>query len=230
VLGIPDHDLSNAVRRLATATLAGALVGLIWVGVVGRLAMRVIALLSPEATGLASDDDFVIGKFTAAGTFNFAVFGLFVGVLGGLVYLALRGLRIGPHWFQVLSLSLAPALVAMQQLVDPNGVDFTVLQPVEASLLLFLLVTWGYTLTVGLLVERWLARGLLASAPRPVVVLALLPVLPLAPLVAVVAAGWLVLRLVGPVPATGARVARGGLTVLFGFAVVDLARSVAQVV
>jgi len=230
VLGIPDRELSSAVRRLATATAGGALAGLFWVGLVGRLVMRVIALLSPEARGMNSDDDFVIGRFTASGTLNFAVFGLFIGVLGGVVYLVLRGLRVGPRWFQVLSISLAPALVAMQQMVNPDGVDFNVLQPAEVSLLLFLLVIWGYTLTVTLLVERWLANGTFASVPRPVVALALLPAFPIVPLVGLAAVGWLVLRVVAPVPSAGAWVARGALLVLFLISFVDLARSVSRVV
>jgi hypothetical protein len=51
----------QAVRRLAPTTVAGALLGVLVGGVVGRLARMLLARLNPNATGVTSDDGFIMG-------------------------------------------------------------------------------------------------------------------------------------------------------------------------
>lgn len=114
----------SATRQLAAVTAAGGLLGLLVGGVGGRLAMLLLARLNPDATGLVSDDRFIIGQLTTE-SLNLLVDGTLLGVLGGGIYFVLRGLMIGPRWFQVLSISVGPAVVMGSQIVHTNGVDFT---------------------------------------------------------------------------------------------------------
>lgn len=222
---MPDERL---VRRLAAVLAAGALLGLLWVGLLGRLAMRLIAARNPDAAGLTSDDGFVIGQVTFGGSLNFAVFGLLVGALGGAVYLALRDLRVGPSRFRLLSISLAPAVVVLAMVVHRDGVDFTVLEPMSLSLLLFLAVIWGFTTSLALLAERWLSpEGPWGSAPRWKLALALAPGILIAPVLGVLAVGRAVLQRLRPLPTALPWLARAGLLVIFLLSVRDLVGDVA---
>ena len=47
---------------------------------------------------------------------------------------------IGPRWFQVLSISLGPAVVVGALLVHPEGVDFTLLRPRWLAIALFVAI------------------------------------------------------------------------------------------
>lgn len=222
---------SSVVRRYAAVSAAGALMGALWVGVLGRVVMAVIARANPGARGLRSDDDFVIGQFTVGGSLNFLVLGIGIGTAGGAVYLVLRGLRIGPQWFQLLSVTLGPAVVGLAMLVHPTGLDFTLLRPLLLSVGLFAIVIWGYTLSVVLLAERWLRDdGMAASAPPWAVGLMLVPsvlILPIAAAVLIVT--WLAQQ-IGPeakLPAWPAWLIRLGLAAVFALSVSNLASDLA---
>ena len=89
-------DLGAAAGVLAKVTLVGAFSGVIAVGVLGRVAMLLLAYLNPVATGVTSDDGFVMGQFTVSGSLQLAASGLQFGVIGVFFYLALRGLMVGP--------------------------------------------------------------------------------------------------------------------------------------
>lgn len=189
-------QIDRAVRRLAVATAAGALCGLLVGGIGGRLAMLLLARLSPETTGIISDDGFLIGQFTVAGTLNLLAVCTIIGVLGGGVYLLTRGLMIGPRWFQVLSISIGPAVVVGAVLVHPEGVDFTFLRPTWLAIALFVAIPGFYAALLTVLGERWLRtdrRFLLA--PRRVVFVPLILWLPLAPVLLVGVLGWVTVEL-----------------------------------
>jgi hypothetical protein len=148
----------DAARRLGAVTAAGALLGLLVGGVGGRLAMLLIARLNPRATGLESDDGFTIGQLTSD-TFNLLAVGTVIGALGGGIYFLLRGVMIGPRWFQVLSISVGPAVVVGSALVHTDGVDFTLLSPALLSIALFVAIPGVYAALLTVLAERWLAPG-----------------------------------------------------------------------
>ena len=148
----------HALRRLAAVTWAGALLGLLVGGVGSRLAMLLLARLNPEATGVISDDGFAMGQLTTA-TFNLLVVTTFIGVFGGGIYFALRGLMIGPRWFQVLSISVGPAVVAGGSIVHVDGVDFNTLEPVGLSIVMFVVIPGVYAALLTVVAERWLAPG-----------------------------------------------------------------------
>ena len=228
--------VARVTRRLGVATLAGALLGLVVGGIGGRLAMLLLAVRNPDATGRTSDDGFTMGQFTLSGTANLLVVATVIGVLGGGIYLALRELMIGPRWFRLCSISIGPAVVVGALVVHPDGVDFTVLGPLWLAVSLFVLVPAVYAVLLSVVADRWLAGWSQPSWPQRVLLTAaLLLWIPLAPVLALGALGWLVAELVrrsagedalGSNPRL-AWVARSALALLFLAALADLARDVA---
>ncbi len=152
-----DVAATNALRRLSAVTWAGGLLGLLVGGAGGRLAMMLLARLNPDVTGVTSDDGFTIGHLTPQ-TLNLLAAATLLGVLGGGVYLVLRGLMIGPRWIQILSISVGPAVVVGSSLVHVDGVDFT-LQPVWLAVALFVVIPGVYAALLTVLAERWLSPG-----------------------------------------------------------------------
>jgi hypothetical protein len=228
--------MEQAGRRLAVATSAGALSGLLVGGIGGRLAMMLLARLAPETAGIRSDDDFVIGQFTLAGTLNLLVLGTVLGVLGGGVYLVLRSLMIGPRWFQILSISLGSAVTIGSMLVHADGVDFVLLRPAWQAIALFVAIPGGYAALLTVLCERWLHHD--AGFPKARRVVAFAPLilwLPFAPVLVVGVLGWVVVESQRQHDATRALmehpltpwVARLGLAVVFGLFLVNLIGDIA---
>jgi hypothetical protein len=224
-----------ALRRLAALTWAGAILGLVVGGVGGRFAMMLLAKLDAKATGVKSDDGFTMGQMSLQ-TLNLLVITTLIGVLGGGIYFVLRTLLIGPRWFEVLSVSLGPAVVVGSSLVHVEGVDFT-LEPTWLAIAMFIAIPGIYGALLTHVGERWIRpEGRFAKDPRRVVLLPLLLwVSPLAPFL-----GALLLALAA---VEGARrttagnailshpawpwAARAALTVLFVMALADLAQTTA---
>lgn len=140
---------------MLAASICGVLIG----GVGGRLAMLLLARLNPEVSGQLSDDNFVMGRFGVVETLNLMVAGLFLGVVGGLVYFVVRRLMIGPRWFQISSLGVGAGVVVAALIVHRDGVDFVQLHPVWLAILLFVLIPGLYAVCLTWLAERWLAEG-----------------------------------------------------------------------
>ena len=231
-----DHelraDLAAAADVLARVTLVGALSGVIAVGVLGRVAMLLLAYLNPVATGVTSDDGFVMGQFTLSGSLQLAASGLQFGVIGVFFYLALRGLMIGPGWFRLLSISLGPAVVIGAIIVHTDGVDFNLLEPVWLAAVLFVGVPFAYCALLHVLAVRALRAD--RPLPRPLLVLGLLPWIFLLPLTLLLLGGFLAMRALrrgAPGRAFLARtwpgwVLRGALAALVVVSIVDLVRDV----
>jgi hypothetical protein len=225
--GLRD-DLRAAADVLARVTLAGAVSGVVAVGVLGRLAVFLLAYLNPIASGVTSDDGFEIGQFTLPGSLQLAAAGLQFGVIGAFFYLAVRGLLVGPGWFRLLSISLGPAVVIGAIIVHTDGVDFNLLEPAWLATLLFIGVPAGYCVLLHLLAERLLRSDRTLSGP--VRILALLPWLPLLPLTSMLLGGFLALRVLRGGRAGRAFLAhawpgwtlRGVLAALFLVSVADL--------
>jgi hypothetical protein len=147
------------VRKLGVAVLAGAISGFVVGGLGGRLFMFILAQLNPEETGVKTDDGFEMGQFTLSGTLNLLSFTTAIGVVGGLLFLALRGLRFGPTWFRILSMPVGVTIVVGSLLVHSDGVDFTLLQPWWLAVSMTLAVPFLYTLMLSALADRWLGGG-----------------------------------------------------------------------
>ena len=193
-----DEDLgarwADAARTLATVTLVGAAAGAFVLGVLGRLAMMLLAVLNPEATGVTSDDGFPIGQFTASGSLQLVLAGLQLGILGAFGYVSARGLMVGPSWFRLLSISLGPGLVVGAIVVHTDGVDFTLLEPPALAVLLFVAIPTVFVALLHVFSERALRSR--AALPWPLLALGLLPWVVLVPLTLLLAGGFAALQAV----------------------------------
>ena len=225
----------HVVRRLAAVTWAGALLGLLVGGIGSRLAMLLLARLNPQATGVTSDDGFTIGHLTTD-TFNLLAVTTLIGVLGGGIYFVLRGLMFGPRWFQVASISLGPAVVVGSMLVHVEGVDFTVLDPVWLSIVMFVVIPGVYAALLTVVGERWLsADSTFITSSKWLAAAPLLLWIPLAPFLAVLVLALLAFEAVRRTRSGGVLLAhpawpwlaRAALVVLFMLAVFDLGRDTA---
>ncbi|MEQ1874424.1 MAG: hypothetical protein ABL953_11905 [Ilumatobacteraceae bacterium] len=161
--------------------VAGVTTGVLVAGIVNRLAMLLLRVTSPErVNGLQSDDDFTIGEFTLAGTYNLMVLGAVVGLIGFAVYRLVRPWLIGPHWFRRLTIGVAAGVVGGSMLVHADGIDFTVLKPKWLAIGLFVALPALFAVTMGAMVDSverpdsWTARGHWRWL-LPVVVLAIVP-------------------------------------------------------
>jgi hypothetical protein len=220
----------RALRRLAAVTWAGALLGLLVGGVGSRLAMMLLARLNPRAAGTVSDDGFVMGQLTLE-TLDLLATTTLIGVFGGGVYFVLRGLMIGPRWFQILSISVGPAVVVGSSLVHVDGVDFTLLGPVWLAIAMFVVIPGVYAAILTVLAERWLApEGRFTTSPFFLAVSPILLWVPIAPLLGALLLGLAVFEVVRRTPGGAALLGhpalpwliRGALVVLFTVALVDL--------
>ena len=83
-------DPPASARRVSAGIVGGLATGALIGGVGGRLAMFVLRLTSdPSLHGLQTDDGFTIGRFSAE-TLFLVLATAALGVLGGVVYLAVR--------------------------------------------------------------------------------------------------------------------------------------------
>ncbi len=132
---------SSTGRGAVYSALAGGIAGLVWGGVGGRVAMRIVFLTSDDRVrGVISDDGFEIGRFSFE-TIGLLVFATFLGVIGGLTYGFVRMLLRGPTWLVAMAVGMAVGSGVGALIVQP-GVDFELLEPL------------------------WLTVGSLCPAPR----------------------------------------------------------------
>ena len=145
--------------------------------------MALLASQNPDAAGTLSDDGFTIGQFTVSGTIQLLATSVQLGLVGALVYVVLlRRLTLGPRWLRSTSLAVGGTVVFAALLIDPDGVDFTLLDPDWLPLLLFVTIPAVYVLLLALLAERWLAPdSWYATAPLRRVAAVLLVWVPSAP-------------------------------------------------
>lgn len=184
-----------ALARLGSGLWAGFLSGAIIGGVGGRLAMFLLRVTSdPSLAGMETDDGFVIGSFTSD-TMFLVIITAIAGLLGGLFYLAIRG-WIPPRLRPAITAALTAAVIG-SLVVKPEGIDFTLIEPLSLAIALFVVIPALYGLSLSLITEKLLTtaderskRGLIVS------LLAVLPALALGPLgillVILISAGWFI--------------------------------------
>ncbi len=170
-----------AAARFASGLWAGLLSGAIIGGIGGRLAMFLLRLTSdPLLRGAPTDDGFTIGKFTGD-TFFLVVITAITGLLGGIFYLVIR--RWIPDRLRAIAMGALAAAVGGAIVIKPEGIDFTLLEPLPLAIALFVLLPALYGVATSLLTERFLQSAEERSKRRILLILAaLLPVLALGPL------------------------------------------------
>jgi hypothetical protein len=161
-----EHGAPAAARWVLATALAGACTGLIAGGVGGRLAMLALRLTSADPVrGMVSDDGFIIGRVTLAGTFSLLAVGTAFGLLGGFVHRLVAPWLIGPRWFRHLTTAAGCGVVVGAMLIHQDGVDFTALTPHWFAVALFVAVPALYGALIGPVQDRfdhtdsWINRG-----------------------------------------------------------------------
>ncbi|MGI9624943.1 MAG: hypothetical protein ACR2PK_19100 [Acidimicrobiales bacterium] len=155
------------VTSAGISSTAGALAGILWGGIGGRIAMRVLFLTSDDRVrGLTSDDGFEIGRISAGSIFLVvfsAIAGAVIGFCGGL----LRMVTAGPTWLVAVGAGITSGIYFGAFIVKPDGIDFRVLEPLWLAVTLFIALPalWGATVVV--LTERLLRPGVLGSSLPP---------------------------------------------------------------
>jgi hypothetical protein len=162
--GIPEQDAQRASPPQGTlaafaasgvvAAAVGAGAGLVWGGIGGRIAMRVIFLTSDNSVGgLTSDDGFEIGTLSTS-TMVLVIICTLLGGMAGFGVGVIRMITSGPTWAVAVGLSLASAAFAGARIVHTDGVDFRVLDPLWLTVGLFVLIPGLWGATSVLLTER----------------------------------------------------------------------------
>jgi hypothetical protein len=161
-----DESITAAfVASAAITALAGAASGLVWGGIGGRIAMRVIFLTSSEhVRGLTSDDGFEIGTISAATVF-LLIFTTILGGIAGLGVGILRMVTFGPTWAVASGTSLATAALVGGSIVHTDGVDFRFLDPLWLTVGLFVLIPGLWGATVVVVTEQLLRSNHLTGLP-----------------------------------------------------------------
>jgi hypothetical protein len=170
-----------AARNLAPGVIAGFVAGLVVGGAGSRLAMRILALTSDEfVRGAGTEAGATIGEITLEGTLFLLVAGSILGILGGILYTALRSLVPGSGAMRGLLFGLLLLALTGRFLVDPNNPDFVILSPAPLAVAMFAALPVLYGLMMVPLAERLdikvRATGHLAFVLVPVVV-ALIPLM-----------------------------------------------------
>ena len=136
----------------------GAAAGLVWGGVGGRVAMRVVFLTTGDHVhGVRSSDGFTIGTFSGA-TASLLVFTAILGGMAGLGVGIIRMITAGPTWAIATGTALAAAAFGGAIIVHTDGVDFRFLEPLWLTVGLFVLIPGLWGATVVVVTERLLFR------------------------------------------------------------------------
>ena len=163
-----DSVLAAFAASGVIAAAAGAVAGLVWGGIGGRIAMRVVFLTSNDhVRGVTSDDGFEIGTISGA-TMFLLVFAAILGGMAGFGVGIIRMVTSGPTWAVAIGVSLAAAAFAGAGIVHTDGVDFRLLDPLWLTVGLFVLIPglWGATVVVA--TERLLRSNLIEGLPQRV--------------------------------------------------------------
>jgi hypothetical protein len=150
------HEWLELLDRFGAAALAGIGTGFVIGGVGGRLAMFLLRLTSPDSLhGLATDDDFTIGEFSTDTIFLLLLTTL-AGTLLAYAYLLVR--RWLPERRRPLQSAVFFGLVGGALIVDPEGVDFTLLEPPALAIALFVVLPAAYGWVMAALIEHLIAN------------------------------------------------------------------------
>ena len=176
-------------------TVIGTATGILVTGAGGRLAMRLLAITSPDATGRLTEAGAIVGDITPDGTLGYLIFGaLPFAFASAAVYLLVypwlpHGRLAGPTFGAILLVTVAPFIDPLRS----ENIDFDRVGPGWLSVLVFgaLAVLQGAALAA--LAGR-LSRSLplMSSRNWPATGALLLPVVVLFPIGVVLTVGALV--------------------------------------
>jgi hypothetical protein len=149
-------------RRVGIAGLAALIGGVLVLGVGGRLAMRLSGAMAlsadPDTRFMLTGDGFQVGRITLDGTLGLVIFGGIFGSIVAAAYWALLKDRL-PGRRQLLWAGLAATAIGGNFGVHPDNVDFVILKPVAANVILYPALA-GLAGVVIVMIDRRLTRRL----------------------------------------------------------------------
>jgi hypothetical protein len=152
------------LREIAAGSLSGIVVGIVVGGLGSRLVMRLSAIAAGGGVqGVTTANGNRVGEITVGGTIALIIFGgVFLGILGGLLYASVRPwlAPFGPWRGLVFGLGLLG--VAGSLILDSANSDFIILQPPLLNVAMFaaLFLIFGIALAPAFdRTLRWLAQG-----------------------------------------------------------------------
>lgn len=158
------QDLSASARPVSAGVVGGLLTGALVGGIGGRLAMFVLRLTSdPSLHGAKTDDGFIIGRFSGD-SLGLVIFTGLSGVFGGLLYLVVRTWL--PERRRPVLTGVFGGTVGGAAFIRPDGIDFTLLDPLPLAVAMFIALPAVYGVAMSLLVERLLRQDSLLSRSR----------------------------------------------------------------
>jgi hypothetical protein len=157
--------VGEALRDATRSAIAGGLLGIVVLGLGGRIVMRGAALLHPETVGFTTENGNRIGAITVEGTLALVLFGgLASGLIASIVWVAVGPWIPGRGWRR--GLLAAPVAVALSGvfLIEGDNRDFRILDddPAVVATLIGLIAGFGLAFP---LVDEWLDRRLPPAAP-----------------------------------------------------------------
>ena len=169
--GVTERTFGDAVahslRWMMLGLAAGGWSGLLVGGALGRAAMFVLRLTSPDSVrGLTSDDGFEIGRITGETAFLLGAT-TFLGGVAGVAYVCVRA-ALPPRWAVAVWTVVGGSFGGMV-ILHADGVDFRVLQPHWLAVSMFIVIPTAGAALMAVLVERWSARWWWVNARRTAV-------------------------------------------------------------
>ncbi len=153
------------VISAAIGSIAGALSGLVWGGIGGRIAMRIVLLTSGDhVRGITSDDGFRIGTISSA-TIFLLILTTIMGAIAGFVSGLIRMVTAGPTWAVAVGTAVAAASIGGAVIVHTDGVDFRFLEPLWLTVGLFVLIPGLWGASVVVITERILRSRSMTGLP-----------------------------------------------------------------
>lgn len=150
-------DYAQRFGRGTIAIMLGSLpVGLVILGLGGRLIMKILAVTSPPTLdGAITDNGNRITEFTVGGTMEIVVFvGLFGAVGLMLLFVSVRGWLPASGWRRRGAFAAIAAVIGGAVAVDPGNKDFALVRPVWLGIALFILLPGVAGLVEVLVVDR----------------------------------------------------------------------------
>ena len=160
-----DAAFGDIVRDIARGGVTGLIVGLVGIGIGGRIVMRLAALLVPGSEGAFTENGNRIGSITLGGSLGLVILGLFLGAMVATIWVVISpwipgvGIRRA-----LLAMPIAVGLGA-SGLIDGRNPDFFVLDHDRGvvGLLILLVAMIGF---LFVLVDEALDRRLPPATGR----------------------------------------------------------------
>lgn len=162
---VKTSAIGAIVTSAGVASVAGAIAGLVWGGLGGRIAMRVAFVTSDDnVAGLTSDDGFEIGRFSGDTVFLLVAMTI-AGAIFGAGYGLARMILRGPGWLVTFGIGATTAAAVGASIVRTDGIDFRLLDPLWLLVAMFIFLPAAWGVTVVRLTELLLRPGALFAVP-----------------------------------------------------------------